>query len=308
MRSAERLEKKAGAGALKRKNTMTTLIFGANGQIGQALGALLEDVVLLGREEADFSKPHTLPAIIESINPDYIINAAAYTQVDKAEEEEALATIINGDAPGVLATVAAKRGIPFVHYSTDYVFDGSGAAPRKEDAKTAPLNAYGRSKLAGEKAVKAAGGAYLIFRTSWVYDAFGKNFLNTMLKLGKDRESLRVVADQIGAPSFATHLAEATLEALEEACKEYEFPAGIYHLCNRGETSWHGFAEAIFAEAKQRGMEMKVQTVEPIPSSAYPTAATRPLNSRLDCGKLEDTFGLRMPEWREGLREAMESL
>lgn len=285
---------------------MTTLIFGANGQIGQALGALLEDVVLLSREEADFSKPETLPAIIESIKPDYIINAAAYTQVDKAEEEEALATLINADAPAVLAREAAKRGIAFVHYSTDYVFDGAGDAPRKEDAKLAPLNAYGRSKLAGEKAVKAAGGAYLIFRTSWVYDAFGKNFLNTMLRLGAEREHLRVVADQIGAPSFASHLAEATLEALEEACKEYEFPSGIYHLCNRGETSWHGFAEAIFAQAKQRGMEMKVQTVEPIPSSAYPTPATRPLNSRLDCRKLEETFGLRMPDWREGLNEALE--
>lgn len=302
---------------------MTTLVFGGNGQIGQALGALLEDAVLLGREEADFSEPESLSAVIAEINPESIINAAAYTQVDKAEEEEALATIINGEAPGVLAREAARRGIPFVHYSTDYVFDGTGDAPRKENANPAPLNAYGRSKREGEKAVVAAGGAYLIFRTSWVYDSFGKNFLTTMLRLGAERETLSVVADQIGAPSYAPHLAEATLEALEEAHKEAGmsgrvkrgvnanhrnvFPSGIYHLCNGGETSWHGFAEAIFAEAKRRGMEMRVRSVEPIPSTAYPASAARPLNSRLDCGKLDETFGLRLPDWREGLREAMEA-
>lgn len=287
---------------------MTTLVFGASGQIGQALGALLDDVVVLGRGEADFSRPDSLKAVVEGIQPSFIINAAAYTAVDKAEEEEALATLINGDAPGVLAAVAAKRGIPFVHYSTDYVYDGSGDQPRDERTKTAPLSAYGRSKLAGEKAVAAAGGQYLIFRTSWVYDAFGKNFFKTMLKLGAEREQLRVVADQIGAPSYAPHLAEATLEALEEACKEKEFPAGIYHLCNRGQTGWHGFAQAIFEGARQRGMEMKVQSVEPIPSSAYPTAAVRPLNSRLDCTKLEETFGIKMPGWEEGLREAFDAL
>lgn len=287
---------------------MTVLVFGANGQVGQALGASLDDVIMLGREEADFSKPETLPGVIAGINPSYIINAAAYTAVDKAEEEEALATIINGEAPGVLAAEAAKRGIPFVHYSTDYVYDGTGDQPRKETVPTAPLNAYGRSKLAGEKAVQAAGGAYLIFRTSWVYDAFGKNFLKTMLKLGADRETLRVISDQVGAPSYAPHLAEATLEVLEEACSMREFPAGIYHLVNSGETSWHGFAEAIFAEARARGMEMRVQTVEPIPTTEYPTPAKRPLNSRLDCTKLEETFGLKLPDWREGLREAMEIL
>jgi dTDP-4-dehydrorhamnose reductase len=287
---------------------MTVLIFGANGQVGQALGAILEDAVLLSRAEADFSKPQSLPAVVAEIDPEIIINAAAYTQVDKAEEEEALATCVNGDSTGVLARVAAERGIPFVHYSTDYVFDGSGDAPRRESAPTAPLNAYGRSKLAGERAVQAAGGAYLIFRTSWVYDAFGKNFLNTMLRLGKEREVLRVVADQFGAPSYAPHLAEATVEALDEAMKEKAFPSGLYHLVNDGETSWHGFAEEIFSEARAHGRELKVQQVEPIPSGAYPTPATRPLNSRLDCSKLAETFGLRLPDWREGLREAMEIL
>ena len=280
---------------------MTILIFGSTGQIGQALGAQLDDVIVLGREQADFSKPDTLPAVVEDIHPEAVINAIAYTQVDKAEEEEPLATLINGDAPGVLANVAAKLGIPFVHYSTDYVYDGSGDQPRIETTPTAPLSAYGRSKLAGEKAVEAAGGRYLIFRTSWVYDAFGKNFLKTMLRLGAEREQLRVVADQIGAPSYAPHLALATLQAMAKP----DFTPGIYHMCNAGETSWHGFAEAIFEEARARGMELKVQRVEPIPSSAYPTAATRPLNSRLDCGKLRDVLGVTLPDWREGLREAM---
>ncbi len=281
---------------------MTTLVFGSNGQIGQALGALLDDVIVLGRKEADFSKPESLRGVVAEIGPEAIINAAAYTQVDKAEEEEALATLINGDAPGVLAAEAAKLGIPFVHYSTDYVYDGSGDVPRDETTPTAPLGAYGRSKLAGEKAVEAEGGKYLIFRTSWVYDAFGKNFLKTMLRLAAEREQLRVVADQIGAPSYAPHLAAATLQALENT----NFTPGIYHMCNSGQTSWHGFAEAIFAEARACGMELKVQSVEPIPSSAYPTPAQRPLNSRLDCSTLRDTLGITLPDWREGLKEAME--
>lgn len=283
---------------------MSVLVFGSTGQIGQALSALLDDAVVLGRTEADFSKPDSLAAIVEDIRPEAVINAIAYTQVDKAEEEEALATLINGDAPGVLARVSAKLNIPFAHYSTDYVYDGSGDKPRNETTPTAPLSAYGRSKLAGEKAVEAAGGQYLIFRTSWVYDAFGKNFLKTMLRLGAEREQLRVVADQIGAPSYAPHLAAATLQAMAKP----DFTPGIYHMCNAGETSWHGFAEEIFKEAKAHGMEMKVQSVEPIPSSAYPTAATRPLNSRLDCSKLKDTLGVTLPDWREGLKDAMEIL
>jgi len=287
---------------------MTALVFGSNGQIGQALGALLDDAVLLSRDEADFSRPNTLPAVVEAINPSVIFNAVAYTAVDKAEEEEALATVINADAPGALAAIAAKRGIPFVHYSTDYVFDGAGDTPRNETAKTFPLSAYGRSKLAGEKAVEAAGGHYLIFRTSWVYDAFGKNFLKTMLRLGAEREQLRVVADQIGAPSYAPHLAAATLQALENAQAQAAFPSGIYHMCNAGEVSWHGFAEAIFEEARKCGMELRVESVEPIPTSAYPTAATRPLNSRLDCSKLRDTLGVTLPDWREGLKDALEIL
>ncbi len=283
---------------------MTTLVLGANGQIGQALGAILDDAVLLSREQADLSQPNTLPGIVEDINPTVIINAAAYTAVDKAEEEEALATVINGEAPGVLAMVAAKHDIPFVHYSTDYVFDGSGDAPRAEDAPVSPLNAYGRSKLAGEKAVQEAGGKFLIFRTSWVYDAFGKNFLNTMLRLGADREMLRIIDDQVGAPSYAPHLARATLEALESARNMTPFPSGVYHLRNEGETSWHGFAEAIFEQARAHHMEMRVKQVEPIPTSEYPTPATRPLNSRLDGSKLKDVLGVTLPHWQDGLKQA----
>ncbi len=289
---------------------MTTyLIFGATGQVGSALNAALEgNVVALSRTEADFFKPETLPRIVADINPDVILNASAYTAVDKAEEEEALATIINGDAPGVLARIAAERKIAFVHYSTDYVFNGSGDKPWQEDDPVAPLNAYGRGKLAGEQAVEAEGRDYLIFRTSWVYDAWGKNFLKTMLRLGAERETLRVVADQYGAPSYAPHLAAATLAALQAARSMKIFPSGIYHMCNAGETTWHGFASAIFEEARTRRMKLAVKEVAPIPSDAYPTPAARPHNSRLDCSKLVDTFGIKLPSWQEGLKEALDTL
>lgn len=318
------------------------LILGANGQVGRALNMLAEgDVVALTRAEADLSKPQSLRGVIDSIQPDVILNAAAYTAVDKAEEEEALATVINGEAPGVLAEIAVKRNIPLVHYSTDYVFNGSGDKPWREDDKTAPLNAYGRSKLAGEQAIEAAGGKYLIFRISWVYDAYGKNFLNTMLRLGKDRETLKVVDDQFGAPCYAPHIAAATLQAVEQLTSpsgrgrnalgvsgegrsepasphprikygagsnplpEGEGISGIYHIANAGETSWHGFATAIFDEARKKGIELSVKDVLPIPASEYPTPAKRPANSRMDCGKFRETFGITLPVWQEGLKAAI---
>ncbi len=320
------------------------LIFGGNGQVGRALNQLAEgNVVVLGRDEADLSKPESLRKIIADLAPTKIINAAAYTAVDKAEEEEALATIINAEAPGVMAEEAAKRGIPFVHYSTDYVFNGSGERPWKEDDATAPLNAYGRSKLAGEKAVLAAGGQALIFRISWVYDAYGKNFLNTMLRLGKDRETLKVVADQYGAPCYAPHVAQATLAILQfysplegeskpssvsvgGVLEQERLPptgslrsptppqggskseSGIYHMANSGVTTWHEFATTIFDEAKKRGMKLAVKEVLPIPASEYPTPATRPQNSRLDCSKLQATFGVTLPAWEDGVREALETI
>ncbi len=286
------------------------LILGANGQVGQALNAAIENpnVVILGREQADFSKPKTLYDVIAAINPEYIFNAVAYTAVDKTETEETLAYTINAEAVRVLAHYAKEKDIPLVHYSTDYVFDGKGENARKEDAPTAPLNAYGRTKLAGEEAIKDVGCKHLIFRTSWVYDAYGKNFLNTMLKLGAEREELRVVADQIGAPTYAPHIADASLKALKNAINMPEFPSGIYHLCNAGETSWHGFAEAIFAGAKKHGAELKVQRVLPIPACDYPTPAARPANSRLDCGKLRDILNVTLPNWQIGLEDALDEI
>lgn len=282
------------------------LVTGANGQVGGALVNLLYDnVVGLTREEFDLSRPDTLTAMMESINPSAIINAAAYTAVDKAEEEEALATVINGESVGVMARWCAAKHIPFVHYSTDYVFDGGGENFRTETDHVSPCNAYGRSKRAGEEAVEREGGDYLIFRTSWVYDATGKNFVNTMLRLGESRKELRVVGDQYGAPSYAPHLAVATVEALQKAQAMKAFPTGIYHMCNSGVTTWHGFAEAIFAAARQADVRLEVESVEAITTADFPTPAKRPHNSRLDMTKLESTFGITMPTWEEGLAECI---
>ncbi len=279
------------------------LVLGATGQVGSALNAILDDVVVLGREQADFSNPASLAAVVENIRPQILINAVAYTQVDKAESERDLAFAVNAEAPAVLAQIAAKLEIPFVHYSTDYVFNGSGEKAWDEDDATAPLNIYGESKRAGELAVQAAGGKYLIFRTSWVYDAVGKNFFNTMLRLGREREQLSVVADQFGAPTYAPHLAAATLPAIVALQNNTEL-SGIYHLCGGGETSWYGFAEAIFAEAKARGVELKIKELLPINSDAYPTPAKRPTNSRMNCEKARKLLGISLPDWHLGLQDA----
>ncbi len=286
------------------------LVTGATGQIGNALQASLanRDAVFLSREELDLSQAHQVRETLNMFpTPAAIINAAAYTAVDKAEEEEALATTINATSVGVMAEYCAKHTIPLLHYSTDYVYAGDEHEPRTESAPVNPQNAYGRSKLAGEEAVRASGCAHLIFRTCWVYDATGTNFLNTMLRLGAERELLRVVADQIGAPSYAQHLADASVAALDAAMAMESFPAGVYHMCNGGETSWHGFALAIFEQAQQRGQPIKVQQVEPIATIEYPTPASRPLNSRLSCDKLKQTFGIALPDWREGLSACMEA-
>ncbi len=287
---------------------MTVLVFGRNGQVARAFVSVFENgAYYAGREEADFTKPDGFQKLIDRVNPSAIINAVAYTQVDKAETEEALAYQVNAHAPAMLAQLAKERSIPLVHYSTDYVFDGSGDAPRKESAICAPLNVYGKSKRAGEEAIIAVSGKHLIFRTSWVFDATGKNFFTTMLRLGRERSALSVVADQIGAPSYAPHLAKATAVALEKAQAHAPFPSGIYHMCNAGETSWHGFASAIFADARRAGLSLAVADCHPIPSDAYPTPATRPLNSRLDCGKLRESFGITLPEWQEGVQAALAS-
>jgi dTDP-4-dehydrorhamnose reductase len=195
-----------------------------------------------------------------------------------------------------------------VHYSTDYVFPGTGTRAWSEDDETAPLNVYGESKLAGEQGIAAAGGRYMVFRTSWVYDAVGKNFLRTMLRLGADRETLRVVADQHGAPTYAPQLAQGTLEALNCAESEEQFPSGIYHLCNGGETTWHDFAQSIFDAARSRGWNLKVQNVEAVASSAYPTPARRPMNSRLNNSKAQRVLGVQLPHWQDGLNACLDQL
>lgn len=281
-------------------------IFGADGQVGSALAERLgARAILFTQAHADFSQPESLAAILNTCQPDAVMNAAAYTAVDKAEEEPELAHAVNAEAPAALARWCAANGVPLVHYSTDYVYDGSGVTPWRENDAKAPLNTYGASKLAGDEAIEASGADYLIFRTSWVYDAKGRNFLNTMLRLGAERESLRVVADQTGAPTYAPHLAAASLQALEDAVGMRPFPRGVYHLANAGETDWHGFAEAIFAGARAHGVELCVKTVEPIPSSAYPTPAKRPHNSRLDCSKIHTVFGMALPGWEQGLALAL---
>jgi dTDP-4-dehydrorhamnose reductase len=284
-------------------------ILGAQGQVGRALALELKRqgrfVYAFSQEQADLTSPKAVVQLLGHANPSAVINAAAYTAVDQAEREEEQAFRINAEAPGTIAQWCARRGIPFVHYSTDYVFSGEGSKPWREDDPKGPLSVYGRSKLAGEEAVTKAGGSSLILRTSWVYDADGKNFLNTMLKLGAEREEFRVVADQVGAPTFAGHLATATLEALDRAAAMKVFPSGVYHACAAGETNWREFAQSIFEEAHRRELALKVKVVTPILTAEYPTPAKRPLNSRLDMHRLFEVFDVKLPEWQVGLKACM---
>ncbi len=279
---------------------MTILVFGETGQLARELAAH-ECVICLGRARADLSDPDACAEAIRQARPGAVINAAAYTGVDKAEEEEALATVVNGKAPGEMAQACKDLGVPFVTVSTDYVFDGSGTAPWQSGDATAPLNAYGRSKLAGEDAVRAVGGAYAILRTSWVVSAYGNNFVKTMLRLGKERERLTIVADQIGAPTPARAIAAACIAMARQLAQD-PGKSGIYHMAGAPQTSWAGFARAIFEQA---GLACAVVD---IPSSTYPTPAARPLNSRLSCTTLEDIFGISQPDWRAGLRDILKDL
>lgn len=288
---------------------MKIMLIGRNGQVGWELRrslAVLGQVVACDRETADLSKPETLRPLIARMRPDVIVNAAAYTMVDKAEEEEALANTINAEAVCVLAAEARAAGALFVHYSTEYVFDGVKQGAYNEDDTTNPLNAYGRSKLAGERAVNATGGDWLVFRTSWVYGARGKNFLRTMLRLGAERETLNVVADQFGAPTPARMIADITAHAIREADRERRlgaFESGIFHLTAGDVTTWHGFASAIIDEARARlpGDAIKARTVTPIPTCAYPTPARRPGNSALNNAKLERRFKISREPWQAGM-------
>ena len=272
---------------------MTILVFGKTGQVARELQALAA-VVALARDEADLSVPSVCAAAIEQYRPRAVINAAAYTAVDRAEEEEDLANQINGFAPTQMAQACAARDIPFVHLSTDYVFDGSGNAPWRPDDRTRPISAYGRSKLLGEKGVTEAGGRYAILRTSWVFSAHGQNFVKTTLSLGAEPDQLRVVADQIGGPTPAAAIAQACITVTDQLAKN-SAKAGSYHFAGAPYTSWADFARAIFAEA---GLTCDVADIV---TADYLTPACRPANSRLDCSSIEEVFGIGRPDWQTGL-------
>ena len=279
---------------------MKILVFGQSGQVATELRAF-PGVTTLSRAEADLTDPEACAAAIKAHAPDAVINAAAYTAVDRAESEPDLARVINAEAPSAMAHACAARDIPFVQISTDYVFDGTGEAPRAPDASTAPLGTYGATKLEGEEAVRAAGRRFAILRTSWVFSAHGANFVKTMLRLSETRDALSVVADQIGGPTPARAIAEACMEIARQLAAD-PAKSGAYHFSGAPDVSWHGFAEAIFARA---GREVALTA---IPSADYPTPAARPLNSRLDCTTTEAAFGLPRPDWREGLDAVLHDL
>lgn len=294
---------------------MRFLVTGISGQIGKEAArrcADLGDVVASDRATLDLSQPSRLAAKLDALQPDVIINSAAYTAVDRAEDERELAFIVNAESPGVMATWAAERGVPFVQLSTDYVFDGSGERPWREDDPVAPLSAYGASKLAGEESVRAAGGPHLIVRTSWIYAARGANFLLTISRLARERQELRVVVDQVGAPTSAAFVAEtlATIvrRNLADLPSALAAGGGVVHVAAAGQTSWHGFASAIVAGLRRRGVALAVQNLVPIPSKEYPTKAVRPLNSRLDLSRLRDTYGVSPEPWETLLERELDAL
>lgn len=293
---------------------MSILLLGANGQLGRELQralAPLGTIVATTRsgvlpdgsasEVADFDQPGSLTALLDRVRPTLVVNAAAYTAVDRAEDDREAAFRANAEAPGVLAHWCAQAGVPLVHYSTDYVFDGQGTRPYREDDATAPLGVYGASKLAGEQAIRAAGGRHLIFRTAWVYASHSANFLRTMLRVGAERDVLRVVADQVGTPTPAALIADVTAQALQHDGAL----SGTWHLTAKGETTWHGFAEAIFADAVATGVLPRAPNVEAITTAEYPTPAKRPAYSHLDVAKLEQDFGVVLPRWQDGLKRVI---
>jgi len=302
------------AGASHENKAMKILLFGKRGQVGWELQrslAPLGTVIALDHEGdgplcGSFTDLAGLAACVRAVAPDVIVNAAAHTAVDKAESEPELAGTLNALAPGVLAEEASRLGAWLVHYSTDYVFAGSGEKPWQECDATAPLSVYGKTKLAGEQAVAAACTKRLIFRTSWVYAARGNNFARTMLRLASERDQLKVIADQIGAPTGAELLADVTAHAIRSAWQQPAL-AGLYHLVAGGETSWHGYARHVIDFARQAGEAIRVAptAIEAVPSSAYPLPAPRPHNSRLDTRKLQAAFDLRLPDWQVGVNRML---
>lgn len=295
---------------------MKILLLGKDGQVGWELQralAPLGELRCLGRGEADFSNPESLRACVRDFAPDVIVNAAAYTAVDKAEGDAATAHAVNAEAPGVLAEEAAASGAWLVHYSTDYVFDGAKEGEWVETDATNPLSVYGRTKCDGEERFRASGARHLILRTSWVFAARGGNFAKTMLRLAKERDELNVIADQHGAPTSAELLADATALALHRIAMLGEAAtalSGTYHLAAAGATTWHGYAQHVLAQALQHGAQLKAgpQQVNPIATAAYPTPAVRPLNSRLDTRRFRTSFGIELPDWRHHVNRLIAEL
>ena len=302
---------------------MRILLTGVSGQVGSALREPLSSigtVLAADRSVLDLSRPNSLLPTLDRLSPDLIINPAAYTAVDQAEDERELAYRVNAEAPGIMARWAADHGVPLVGFSTDYVFNGSGDRPWREDDPTAPLSTYGASKLAGEAAIREAGGSHLIIRTSWIYASKGKNFLTTIVRLACEREELRIVADQIGAPTSARSIAQALVSIISSrhphetdsiidlTKRRFAEVNGRVHLSDKGETSWHGFATAIVDGLRSRGKRLAVHSITAIGTRDYPTKAARPLNSRLDTIRLKLVLGIQMPAWQEELSVELDEL
>lgn len=294
---------------------MRLLLIGGNGQVGHELRralAPLGDLVVTTRdgslsdggscEQLDLGEPETVAGLVQRVAPDVVVNAAAYTAVDRAEDEPELARLINVESPGRIAEACSQHGAALVHYSTDYVFDGQGERPYREDDPTAPLGVYGATKLAGEQAVAGSGAQHLILRTAWVYGLHGGNFLRTMLRLAGERDELRVVADQFGSPTPAWLIADVTADVLRRGIDA----SGIYHLVGLGQTSWHGFAEAIMQEARRTGWLAREPRVVPISTAEFPTRAARPAYSVLDTTRLAEQFDLEIPAWRSALETTLQ--
>ena len=306
--------------------TLKILLTGKNGQVGHDLNVMLPrlgEVVALGREDLDLSRPDEIRRVIREIRPDLIVNAAAYTAVDQAEREESLAQSVNADAPAIIAEEAKQISAMVVHYSTDYVFDGTKTSPYEEDDRTNPINAYGRTKLAGEQAIRESGANHLIFRTAWVYSTRGKNFLLTILRLATERDELRIVNDQIGAPTWSREIASATAQVLQRildrkaGSSRWAELSGTYHMTAAGETNWFDFANAILQEAKTkptssapwfaaatRSKPFVVRSIVPISTSEYPTPARRPAYSVLSNSRLANTFDINLEDWHAQLQQA----
>ena len=294
---------------------MRILLTGMSGQVGGALLPRLQgfgQVIAPNETEFDLTQPVEISRILDQASPDLIINPAAYTAVDKAEDEPELARRVNAEGPAVIARWAALRGVPLIHFSTDYVFNGAGERAWREDDEVQPLSVYGSSKLAGENAVRAAGGISLVIRTSWVYAARGANFLRAITRLARERKELRIVADQIGAPTSAAVISDGVIKMLSGGLDQFRSRCGetngLVNLVASGETSWHGFASAIVEGLKERNVVLAVEHVRPITSADYPTRAARPHNSRLDLARLHNIFGITTPHWRDALAPELDAL